>query len=263
MNRGNLQTAEKQTRKGGASTRRTPTTPFRITIIALFLLVVAAVVGASGLVAQSGYSLSWDLLGSGGGESSGGTYHLQDSVGQAVAGGPATGGSFQLDSGFRVGADTATPTVTPTSTSTPVTPNTATHTPTATPTHTQTPTNTPTPTHTPTATATATPPVATDHTVDVDSNSFSPQVLTIKVGEKVTWRRQNGFHSVTADDVSFNQPAGSDWTTFSFTFTQAGTFPYHCTVHGGPGGAGMSGTVIVEPASGGETNLIYLPSVMK
>jgi plastocyanin len=34
---------------------------------------------------------------------------------------------------------------------------------------------------------------------------------------------------------------------YRFTFTTAGTYRYHCAVHGGPGGVGMSGTVIVEP----------------
>ena len=32
---------------------------------------------------------------------------------------------------------------------------------------------------------------------------------------------------------------------YSYTFTQAGTYTYHCAAHG----AAMSGTVVVEPAS--------------
>ncbi|RMH35798.1 MAG: endonuclease, partial [Gammaproteobacteria bacterium] len=48
---------------------------------------------------------------------------------------------------------------------------------------------------------------------------------------------------------SFEQPAGSDWTTFRHTFTQAGEFPYFCSIHGGPGGVGMAGKVIVQSAA--------------
>jgi len=253
-----------------------------VTLLAILLL--GSTLGAGLLLAESGYSLSWDALTGGGGASSGGAYQVQDSLGQPIAALPATGGNFELQDGFWGREATATPTnaptSTPTATSTPVTPDAPTHTPTATPSRTHTPTNTPTSTHTPTttpthptitpshtptptATATATPPVATDHTVDVANNSFSPQVLTIKVGEKVTWRRQNGFHSVTADDGSFNQPASSSWTTFSRTFPQAGSFPYHCSAHGGPAGTGMSGTVIVEPATGTQENPIYLPVVVR
>ena len=33
--------------------------------------------------------------------------------------------------------------------------------------------------------------------------------------------------------------------TFSRKFTKPGTYPYHCAFHGGKGGEGMSGTVVV------------------
>jgi plastocyanin len=34
---------------------------------------------------------------------------------------------------------------------------------------------------------------------------------------------------------------------FSFTFDEPGTYPYYCDNHGGPGGEGMSGVIIVVP----------------
>src|SRR5437868_11577241 len=48
-------------------------------------------------------------------------------------------------------------------------------------------------------------------------------------------------------------PAASNtWSvTVQNTFTETGTFHYYCDVHGGPGGLGMSGTVVVDPASPG------------
>lgn len=55
-------------------------------------------------------------------------------------------------------------------------------------------------------------------------------------------------HTTTSDGGLWNSNlrTGPD-ATFSFTFTSAGTFPYHCQVHGGPGGVGMSGRIVVVP----------------
>jgi len=33
--------------------------------------------------------------------------------------------------------------------------------------------------------------------------------------------------------------------TYQHEFTQAGQYPYHCRFHGGAGGIGMSGTIVV------------------
>jgi plastocyanin len=59
----------------------------------------------------------------------------------------------------------------------------------------------------PTPTAPATP--IGDDPVLVRDNAFDPAELTIRVGESVTWYRFEGYHSVTADDGSFEQPAGN------------------------------------------------------
>jgi len=81
-------------------------------------------------------------------------------------------------------------------------------------------------------------------------NKFSPATITIKVGETVTWRWATGAvgHNVTPDNGTI--PAGEENLfsaphDYSYTFTQAGTYTYHCAAHG----AAMSGTVVVEPAS--------------
>ena len=81
-------------------------------------------------------------------------------------------------------------------------------------------------------------------------NKFSPGTITITVGETVTWRWAPGAvgHNVTPDNGTI--PAGEENLfsaphDYSYTFTQAGTYTYHCAAHG----AAMSGTVVVEPAS--------------
>jgi hypothetical protein len=70
---------------------------------------------------------------------------------------------------------------------------------------------------------------------------------TIQPGDQVVWEWVDSFpHSVTADDESFDSGvrfAPDDWER---TFNSAGTFDYHCILHGGHGGLGMSGSITVE-----------------
>lgn len=87
-------------------------------------------------------------------------------------------------------------------------------------------------------------------TVDVTlgNSFFSPQTVNIQVGDTVRWTNNVGFHSVTADDNSFEKAASSSPWTFTHTFSTPGTFGYHCSVHGFVGG-GMFGTVVVGGAA--------------
>jgi plastocyanin len=86
---------------------------------------------------------------------------------------------------------------------------------------------------------------AETHNVTVSSFQFDPSVLTIAPGDTVVWTNVEGSHDVVADNGSFAGPFGSGWT-YSRTFGEIGTFGYYCSPHGGPGGAGMSGTIIVQ-----------------
>jgi LPXTG-motif cell wall-anchored protein len=96
--------------------------------------------------------------------------------------------------------------------------------------------------------------------VSIVDDAFSPKTITVHVGDTVTWS-DNGHnpHSVTADSGAFDSSPScpSDvstclhfGSTYSHTFSTAGTFAYHCKIHGGAGGIGMSGVVLVEDASG-------------
>ena len=114
----------------------------------------------------------------------------------------------------------------------------------------------------------ASAPLAADHTVQVggmmngyygDTPVFAyyPANLTIRAGDTVTFVNQGGLHNVVADDGSFRCADGCDGAGGSGTpstdawsatvaFPRAGTFPYHCEVHGA---AVMSGRVTVQPAA--------------
>ena len=91
----------------------------------------------------------------------------------------------------------------------------------------------------------------TENTVTVSNNTFSPASLTVAAGTTVTWSWTSSAsnHNVVGDDAN-NPPSSGAPTdgpqTYQFAFGQPGTFRYHCTVHGGPGGSGMSGTIIVQ-----------------
>jgi amicyanin len=74
------------------------------------------------------------------------------------------------------------------------------------------------------------------------NRSYDPQEITVKVGDTVTWVNQDApKHDVVADNGEFKSSLFDKGQSFSFTFTKAGTYPYHCSIH-----PGMTGTVIVR-----------------
>lgn len=104
--------------------------------------------------------------------------------------------------------------------------------------------------------------LAANHVVTVGGaagNGFSPVQLTIRAGDTVTFRNAGGFHNVVADDGSFRcsdtcyiegyigggSPSASPWSQ-TIRYDAVGTFGYYCSAHGGPGGVGMAGRIVVE-----------------
>lgn len=75
---------------------------------------------------------------------------------------------------------------------------------------------------------------------------FEPASVEVAVGQTVSWTNDDGVdHTVTAGEpgtpgTGFGEdlPAGG---TASVTFTEAGTFPYFCTIH-----TTMTGEVVVS-----------------
>jgi plastocyanin len=96
--------------------------------------------------------------------------------------------------------------------------------------------------------------------VEMKDVAFSPAEIHVKAGDTVTWHdADEGLkHTVTAVDKSFDSspqcgsgapgPGGcmGKGDTFTALFARPGRFPYYCRIHGGPGGDGMSGVVVVE-----------------
>jgi plastocyanin len=87
--------------------------------------------------------------------------------------------------------------------------------------------------------------------VALDQYAVQPAEIHIPRGTTVTWRNVDQLgeaHTVTADQAW--QFQSSDWLepgeSYQFTFTERGQYAYYCQAHGGPGGQGMSGVIIVD-----------------
>jgi plastocyanin len=79
------------------------------------------------------------------------------------------------------------------------------------------------------------------------TGAFSPNPIQVSVGTTVTWTNNDAQpHTVTSGENAtpsglFNSPIMAPQATFEHTFTEAGEFPYFCTLH-----PNMVGTVSVS-----------------
>ena len=92
------------------------------------------------------------------------------------------------------------------------------------------------------------PPAGGDNAgsgISIINMTFSPATKTVAKGTVVTWTNKDGYaHTVTSNDgTTFNSGNIEGGKTYSYTASVAGTFEYHCLIHG----IAMSGTLIVNP----------------
>ena len=77
--------------------------------------------------------------------------------------------------------------------------------------------------------------------VEILDFGFNPQAITVPVDATITWPNLDPVeHTVTSDTLVFDSSLAFN-ETFSYTFTEPGTYPYHCTIHDF-----MFGRIIVE-----------------
>lgn len=68
--------------------------------------------------------------------------------------------------------------------------------------------------------------------VSIQNLSFSPSTVSVVVGDSVRWTNLDFFfHTVSSDSNLFNSGTLNANDSFTFTFTQAGDFSYHCDFH--------------------------------
>jgi plastocyanin len=69
-------------------------------------------------------------------------------------------------------------------------------------------------------------------TVGITNYTYLPDPVTINVNDTIQWTWDAVFHSTTSDTAGlWDSGVHSPSFTFPLTFTNAGTFPYHCSVH--------------------------------
>ena len=92
---------------------------------------------------------------------------------------------------------------------------------------------------------------AEDYDVSItDDMKFNPEDLTINVGDTVTWTNNDGMgHTATSTDgpTSFDSGNIDTGATWSFTFTEAGTYNYKCDYH-----SSMTASITVVESDDGD-----------
>ena len=80
------------------------------------------------------------------------------------------------------------------------------------------------------------------HTVTIDGTQYTPQELTIKVGDTVVWVNKDPFpHTVTAQTGGFDSKSIAPGKSWKYKATKRGDFPYVCSFH-----PTMKGTLRVQ-----------------
>jgi plastocyanin len=73
--------------------------------------------------------------------------------------------------------------------------------------------------------------------------AFKPHTITIQKGQRVTWKRAAGRHTVTFKKGSFDKTLSRNHRRVSRRFHHRGTFRYFCRFHRS---LGMTGKVVVK-----------------
>lgn len=78
--------------------------------------------------------------------------------------------------------------------------------------------------------------------IKIDNFSFTPPMLTVQAGTKVTWTNRDDIpHNIVSSEQKFkSKPLDTD-DNYSFTFTEPGMYQYFCGLH-----PKMVGKVVVE-----------------
>jgi plastocyanin len=77
---------------------------------------------------------------------------------------------------------------------------------------------------------------------------YQPQFVSINIGDTILWKNYEGEHTASSDTGLFDSDVTEFYDEYPFTFTEAGNYPFHCSLHGSPGD-GMFGSIMVSEAS--------------
>lgn len=83
--------------------------------------------------------------------------------------------------------------------------------------------------------------VATN-SVEIKNFAFKPADIKISKGTTVMWTNSDSAtHAIKSDTGAFGSQDIISGQTYTHTFSDAGTFAYHCSIH-----PSMTGSVVVE-----------------
>lgn len=88
-------------------------------------------------------------------------------------------------------------------------------------------------------------PQSEPNSVTIEKFAFNPETLTIKPGTTVTWKNRDAVdHTIIAESgstIQFRSKELGSGDSYSFTFSEPGTYPYYCSIH-----PSMRGTIVVQ-----------------
>ena len=89
------------------------------------------------------------------------------------------------------------------------------------------------------------PTGGTGNIISIYGMTFSPSSKTVTKGTIVKWVNDDSYaHTATSNDgATFDSGNIGAGSSYSYKAITAGTFNYHCTIHG----TAMSGTLVVTP----------------
>ena len=81
--------------------------------------------------------------------------------------------------------------------------------------------------------AAASAPASATHTITIEAVSFTPDSLTLNVGDTVVWINKDPFpHTATSGTAGFDsKEIRADAGSWTYTATKPGDFGYVCTLH--------------------------------
>ncbi|SRR6266404_496110 len=91
--------------------------------------------------------------------------------------------------------------------------------------------------------------------VSIVNFAFSPSGVNSNVSDSVKWTWAGSPHSTTSDTGLWESGVQGTGATFTHTFTSAGCFPFHCSVH-----PFMTGTINVQSLNVPPTVMISNPT---
>lgn len=81
----------------------------------------------------------------------------------------------------------------------------------------------------------------------IQNMAFTPSSITVTAGTTITWTNKDAItHTVTSDNGIFDSGNVTSGGSFSYMFSTAGTFTYHCKIH-----TSMTGSVVVTSSGMG------------